>query len=269
MFVCDSLGFVILFGVSTLFVDGLLPGLFGGIIATGVGLAATISGVKGVNDWWRLSTTDSVPMDEAVGANELVQVQGHVRPSQPSNTIRSPIHDKECVAYEYKINHIVQGTGDPSIDSGSKSIPFIISDETAEILVDPTADSLSLQHERNTVTGGEEMLDQVDEEKLDVEPSVHTENSGVIKGPIELMEGTISIGEDITVVGKTNTPPESVSVAADAVMTSGVEDLTVMNDGPRTTTLKTGARGVFLLIIGLLLSITGLTAFVTTITGLV
>ncbi|WP_162991364.1 hypothetical protein [Halostella salina] len=269
MFVCDSPGFLSLLGVFILSVDGLLPGLFGGIIATGVGLAATIGGVRGVNDWWRLSITDSVPMDEAVVANELVQVQGHVRPSHPNNTIRSPIQDKECVAYDYKINQIVQGPGDPSIDAGIESTPFIISDETAEILIDPTADSLSLQHERKTVTGGEEMLEQVAEEKLDLEPSVHTGDSGVIKDRIELMEGTISIGENITVVGKPNTTPESVSVDADAVMTPEVEDLTVMNDDPGTTTLKTGVRALFLLIIGLLLSSIGVTAFVTTITGVV
>jgi hypothetical protein len=208
-------------------------------------------------------------MDEAVVADELVQVQGHVRPSQPSNTIRSPIRDEECVAYEYKINHQVQGTGDPSIDSGIESTPFIISDKTAEILVAPTADSLSLQQERNTVTGGAEMLERVAEGKLDLEPSAYTGNSGVITDRIELMEGTISIGEKITVVGKTNTTPESASVDADAVMTPGVDDLTVMNDDPGTTTLKTGARGLFLLITGLLLSSMGLTAFVTNISGLV
>lgn len=267
MIVGESPRFIIRFAVRILAVDGFLPGLLGGIVATGTGLAATVSGIRGVNEWWRLSTTDSVSMDEAVSTNEPVRIRGHVRPSQTSGTLISPIQGKECVAYEYKINQQIQGTGDPSIDSGIECRTFIVSDGTTEIFVDPTEADLSLRHTRSTVTGGEEMLAQVDAERLDVEPSTHMGDTGVIKSRIELMEGALSLGERATVVGTTNPVPEGVAVDADAVMTPEGGNLTVMTAEPRTTVLRTGARGIFLLVGGLLLDIIGLTVLVTEIAG--
>jgi hypothetical protein len=246
-------------------VDESLPGLAGGIIATVLGLTAASSGAKDLTKWWRVLTTDAIPIDESVATDGVVQIKGTVRPLRSSTPVLSPIRGKECVAYEYNISHQVQGTGDPSIDAGTECHPFIVSDGTAAVYVEPSAESLSLETEITTVTGGEEMLEQVDEERLDLEPSAHTGNAGWTKDYIELVEGIISVDETITVVGNTEPAPEKE--AADAVMTSD-DSLTVATDEPRAAALRTGARGFFLLIVGFAIGLLGVSAFVTTLDNL-
>lgn len=102
-----------------------------------VGLTAMTSGAKSVRGWWRILITESMSIDEAIAANGSSQIRGRVRSTQPEGSFISPIRDKKCVAYEYTISKIVQDTGASSIDSGIKYKPFVISDGSAELLVDP------------------------------------------------------------------------------------------------------------------------------------
>ena len=271
---------------------GSLSLLFGGIIGTAVGLIAMTNGIKDVNRWWKTFTTDSVSIDEAIAADELVQIQGSVRAfssqsdSLPGNVLTSPIRNEKCVAYEYVINS--QLNDNCSIDSGGNSRPFIVSDETAEIFVDPSRESLSLNTQTKTVTGGEEMLEQIENtERVDVEPSAYTGDASSIPNPIELIEGTININETVTIVGKATQASKEVTVDANggvdmnsetitdvdvdvnAIMTPQEQHLTVMNDEPRTTALKTGARGLFILILGLPFGLIGIAAVVTSLSRLI
>jgi hypothetical protein len=247
-------------GIPILGVYGALPGVAGGVIATVIGVAATIRGVETVSDWWRLSTIDSVPLRESVATDGLVRVRGTVRSSRSDDTLVSPIRGEECVAYEYNIYHQVQGAGDPSIDAGIEYSPFIVADGTAEIYVKPTEESLSLEHETETVIG-EELPEQVDEARLDLEPSANTD-SGLFKSHIELVEGALDVGEKVTVVGKASTAPDSGAGGADGVMKPADGYLIVANDEPENAALRTGARGLFLLVLGLGLDIFGIAALV-------
>jgi hypothetical protein len=271
---------------------GSLSLLFGGIVGTAVGLIAMTNGVKDVNRWWKTFTTDSVSINEAIATDELVQIQGSVRVSSSQsdsllgNTLTSPIRNEKCVAYEYVINS--QLNDNCTIDSGGNSRPFILSDETAEIFVDPSRESLSLDTQTKTVTGGEEMLEQIENtERVDVEPSAYTGDASSIPNPIELIEGTININETVTIVGKATQVSKEVTVDADggvdmnsetitdvnvdtnAIMTPQEQHLTVMNDEPRTTALKTGARGLFILILGLPFGLIGIAALVTSLSRLI
>ncbi|WP_147439979.1 hypothetical protein [Haloarcula sp. Atlit-7R] len=257
----------VLFGALTLSVYGSLPGVAGGAIATAIGVAATIRGVENVSDWWRLFTTESVPLRESITTDGLVRVHGTVRPPQSGDTLVSPIRGEECVAYEYNITRQVQGTGDPSMDAGMEYSPFMVSDGTAEIYVNPTDESLSLNHEINTVTGSE-LLERIDEARLDLDPSAHTD-SGLFNNPVELVEGTLGVGERIHIVGKARTAPERRAAGADAVMTPKEGRLIVANDEPQSAALRTGARGLFLLVLGILLSGFGLVAFMTNVGSLI
>lgn len=256
MFLSNVFGFPIRFGISILAIAEFLPGLFGGAIATWLGLIVGKSGVKNITRCWRIRTTDAVPIAAAVRTNGLVQIQGHVRPSPSSDALISPIRNEQCVAYRYKLKYQIEGTGDGHIDSGTECDSFIISDGTRDILVDPTEDSLSLTTNTNTVAGRKEMLERVDVETVDLDASDRTEDSGIINNPVELTEGTVSVGEQITVVGEAVTAPESG--AADAVMSPEAKHLTVMNDEPENTALRTGALGAFSLIFGLIFGILGL-----------
>lgn len=133
-------------GFAVLVADGLLPGLFGGVVATGAGVAATISGVRSVSRWWRLATTESVSIPEALTTAGLVQIQGRVRPSRSGETLVSPVHDETCVVYECTIDSHLEGQGDPHIDAGIAYTSFVIADETAAIVVDPDEDAGSDGH---------------------------------------------------------------------------------------------------------------------------
>jgi len=257
----------VLLGIPILSVYGVLPGVAGGVIATVIGVAATIRGVENVGDWWRLSTIDTVPLRESVGTDGLVRVRGTVRPPRSDETLVSPIWGDECVAYEYNIYHQVQGTGDPTIDAGIEYSPFIVSDETGEIYVNHTEESLSLAHKTETVIG-EELLEQVDEARLDLEPSAN-KNSGLFKNYIELVEGTLSVGETVSIVGEARIAPESGAGSADGVMTPTEGHLIVANDEPESAALRTGARGLFLLVLGLGLDIIGIVALVANVGDLV
>ncbi|ERG94301.1 hypothetical protein [Haloquadratum walsbyi] len=264
---------IMLLGGSVLAVDGILPGLFAGIAATGVGLSLTISGIKELNRSWRIFTTDSVPIDEAVGSDELVQITG-VHPSQPSETILSPIHNQVCVAYKYEIRS--QLNDGCSIDSGTEYRPFNISDETAGVLITPTTETLSLNTQKQTVTGGREVSSEIDEEKINVDPLAEISDSGSVPNPIELIEGALSLGEQMTVVGKANPTPKTgakdtsidVDTDADAVMTPETDHLNVMNDLTGTTVLKRDTVGALFAIVGSQFTLIGLAIFISTLSSL-
>lgn len=232
-----------------------LPRLLGGAVATLAAVYGTASGVRSIGDWWKIVTTDSVTVDEAIAAGELVQIQGRVHPAQPDDTLISPILDEECVAYEYTISKVVQDSGDSSIDSGMNYRSFIISDGTARTLVDPDEDSLSLNTTTSRTTNESELTERASDERLELDPSAYISDGGVITSPIELREGTLGVDEKVTIVGKANTVPEEATTDADAVIASEEDHLTVMNDDSGSTALRKAARGAFLLILGLVLGV--------------
>ena len=242
-------------------VDGLGPGLRGGIVATVIGMIATVSGARSLLDWWRVSTTESATVREAIDTAESVQIQGRVRPLQSSDTLVSPIRNDPCVAYEYSISKTLQDAGDSTIDSGIEWQPFVVSDGTAEIRVDPSEESLEINTSTNTVGGREEMQDHVDTEKIDLDPSTDTKDSGALGNPIELIEGTLTTGEEVTIVGEASETADSVATETDvsAALTPRGGHLLVTNDEPADTALRTAARGAFLVIVGVIFDYFGLT----------
>jgi len=133
--------------------------------------------------------------------------------------------------------------------------PFIISDGTAEIRVVPDIDSLSLDMTTNRLTSNEEIVAQTDDDRISLEPAADLSGIGDSTNPIELREGTLAVGETITVVGTPNPVPDDARTDADAVMTATEAHLTVMNDDPDNTALRNAARGGFLLLLGSVLSV--------------
>jgi E3 Ubiquitin ligase. len=250
-----SFGFVMLSGGSELTVDGFLPRLLLGAGIAWIGWAAATSGLKSVRDCWGILTSESLPIDEAIATSGLVQIQGHVRPLQPDDTLTSPIFNRECVAYEYTISKVVQDSSDSSIDSDTAYRSFIITDGTGEILVDPDEDSLSLNMTTQRTTSSEELIERTDDDTLEFDPSAYTSDGGIIPKPIELREGTISLGEEITVVGEATPESEGELRDGNAVMTSGTDHLMIMNDDPGNTAMRNAARGAFLLVIGAMFGI--------------
>lgn len=107
------------------------------------------------------------------------------------------------------------------------------------------------------------MRDHVDTERVDMDSSTDSEDSGAFGNPIELIEGTLTTGEEVTIVGKASEAAESVAtdIDANAAMTSDGEQLLVTNDEPENTALRTGARGAFLVTAGLVFDYLGIIIF--------
>lgn len=112
-------------------------------------------------------------------------------------------------------------------------------------------------------------MEQTSDERLDLESSAYTSDVGELTAPIELSEGTISVGENITVVGNAIPGRADAFTDADAVMTSEEAHLTIMNDDPGNTALKKAARGGFLLILGVLFSAFGTLVLITAASNIV
>jgi hypothetical protein len=254
MFVGRFLAFMSLSGEAVLTVDGFLPKLLAGTVAAWAALYATTSGVKAIRDWWGIVASDSMPIDEAIGTSELVQIQGRVRPAKPDDAFVSPILGDECVAYEYEIRKVVQDSGRTQIDSATEYNSFIISDGVTDILVDPDKESLSLNTTTKTPSTKRSIEQKLADDRLEVDPSVYTSTLGDTTKPIEVSEGTIGVGEKITVVGKATPVPAEAVTDADAVMLSEDAHLTVMNDDSGNTALRKAGRGGFLLLFGIILA---------------
>jgi hypothetical protein len=246
-------------------VDGFLARSLLGIAVAWIGVAATRSGIRSVKDWWGILRADSMAIDEAIATDGLAQIRGRVRPTGPNGTLVSPLRDEECVAYEYSISKIVQDAGDSSIDSDVAYDPFVVSDGTAEILVEPDEASLALDTTTRRPTSEREIAERTGDERLDVDPS----GGGELTAPIELSEGTIGVGESVTVVGRASPVPEDASTDADAVVTSEDGHLTVTDDDPGDTALRKAARGGFLSILGLLFGGFGALVLVTAVSDVV
>jgi hypothetical protein len=232
--------------------DGFLFRLLLSIAIAWIGLTAMTSGVKSLKGCWEVLTTDSMSIAEAIATNEVSQIRGRVRPTQSDSALLSPLRNKQCVAYKYNISKIVQDTGRSCIDSDITYSSFIISDGTADILVNPDEGSLSLNMTANRPTSKREIMEQTADDRLEVEPSVYTSVLGDTTKPIEVSEGTIDVGEKITIVGKATPVPAEAVTNVDAVMMSEEAHLTVMNDDSGNTALRKAGRGGFLLLFGLI-----------------
>jgi hypothetical protein len=250
-------------------VDGFFARSLLGIAVAWIGVAATTSGIRSVRDWWGILRADSMAIDEAIATDGLAQIRGRVRPTGPNGTLVSPLRDEECVAYEYSISKIVQDAGDSSIDSDVAYDPFVVSDGTAEILVEPDEASLALDTTTRRPTSEREIAERTGDERLDLESSASTSGGGELTAPIELSEGTIRVGESVTVVGRASPVPEDASTDADAVVTSEDGHLTVTDDDPGDTALRKAARGGFLSILGLLFGGFGALVLVTAVSDVV
>ena len=255
---CSMLPVVVsipLSGAAVLTIDGVFPRLLLGSVIAWIGVTAMTSGAKSVTDWWMIVSTDSVSIAEAITAGDMAQIRGRVRPPRSDDTLVSPLRNKACVAYAYTVSTVVQDAGDSSIDSGSKHRPFLISDGTAALRVVPDSDSLSLDMTTNRLTTNEEIIAQTNDERLALEPAVDRSGTGDSTNPIELREGTLAVGEPVTVVGTPKPVSDDTRTDADAVMTATDAHLTVMNDDPDNAALRNAARGGLLLVLGSVLTV--------------
>lgn len=252
MFIEYAHRLALLSGGSDLTGDGFLPNLLLGVVVAWIGWVAATSGFESVREWWTILRSESLSIDAALATGGLVQLQGRVRPLHPDATLTSPIRNRECVAYEYTISKVVQDSGESSLDADTAYRSFVLTDGTGEILVDPDEASLSLTTTTERTTKTEVIRERTADASVEFDPAAAIADDGTIPKPIEFREGTISPGEEVTVVGKATPVSEEVPGDANAVMTAETDQLTVMTDPPGNTAMRNAARGVFLLVLGAL-----------------
>lgn len=128
-----------------------------GLVIAGIGIAGVFTGAKSLRRWQQVSADDPVSIRDAITESGTVEIEGDVRPHD--STLESAHFEKECVAYEYKIERrrsrsSKSGSNSSwqTVDSGQASRPFIVEDESERAYVDPDGASFSLESERTRKT---------------------------------------------------------------------------------------------------------------------
>lgn len=166
--------------------------IIGGVVFTVFGLIGVYFGYKYLSRWYFISSTDSVSIRDSVVTDNVVSISGSATPVQDELLV-SPITDEECLAYEYHVKQRKSGGKNMMLDTGSDSQAFIIDDGTAKAYI--SADEVDITKER---------IMDVNENEL--QESVITKPS--LTGGRGYEEGTIKPGEEVFVVGSTNSTNE-------------------------------------------------------------
>ena len=92
--------------------------------------------------------------------------------------------------------------------------------------------------------------EQIDDSRIEVEPTSYRLALGETTRPVELTEETINTGEKITITGKTTPASKRAITNVDAVITSEEGHLTVMDDDARNVAKRKARQGALGLILG-------------------
>lgn len=92
--------------------------------------------------------------------------------------------------------------------------------------------------------------EQIDDSRIEVEPTSYRLALGETTRPVELTEETINTGEKITIIGKTTPASKRAITNVDAVITSEEGHLTVMDDDARNVAKRKARQGALGLILG-------------------
>lgn len=159
---------------------------------------------------------------------------------QYEDEIVSPFTGTECLALAYEVEEqrtTDKGTTWVEIDSGRAAVPFLLEDETASVLVDPSKVRLGLDTSATIeVDGGDrppariqEFIDQTD----DVDSEERTWDLKIIE---------LKVGDDRRYIERRLDPGESVTVFGDVHSESGINT----RAGQVNAVLKAGTHPLIL-----------------------
>ncbi|MFC5135023.1 MULTISPECIES: GIDE domain-containing protein [Haloferacaceae] len=173
---------------------GLALAGVGGVL----GVYLVIWGVNGLRRTVAVWASDPIPVGEAGLADGTIEVEGTAEPL--SGTLRSPYDDAECLAYSYSKKRKEREKNEDgeyetewrTLDSGGDSIPFLVSDDTGSIPVDPAAATLGLDTEYNSRRGDIKRT----ESRIDPGDGVH-----VIGQKVPAVEADADLGDARAYIG--------------------------------------------------------------------
>lgn len=192
-----------------------------GLVLGAVGLWLLADGIGDVIVWRRLRRSD------AAAAYDLqagpVELEGTA--SVFDTTLPAPFREAETLVYEYDVERYRpddDGSDWETVDSGTVGVPFVLTCDGVEIVVDPTGAELLLErHDRIDLAGDEEPTGALARFVRDNEEVTHRAGSLTL-GPISLTTGTrhrftasrLDPGETVYVAG-TLTPAYDASLRTD------------------------------------------------------
>ncbi|MFC4447878.1 hypothetical protein [Halorussus aquaticus] len=102
-----------------------------------LGVYGVFLGLRDLSTYFRyIRGLDENPLDEIRHHDQLQEMSGRVSPRE--ETLTAPFSRSESVAYEYKIREVNQNGATVSLDSGTVTVPFEISDRNDNaVLVRP------------------------------------------------------------------------------------------------------------------------------------
>lgn len=168
----------------------LLPDLFLAAFAL-PGLFVLAYGLREGLVGYRLHATDPTPIADLANVSGPVEVTGTARPRD--GTIEAPLTGTPCLAYGWRVTERRRdGDGDTTwttVASGNSSVPFLVDDGVASVLVDPANADLRLAEAREIRVGGGERPPEAVRSFVEREPDVGPEYREFSVGPFDLSSG--------------------------------------------------------------------------------
>ena len=212
-----------------------------GVILFILGVFTTYSGYSKLVIWKQFYSRNQISIQEGIETDDVVQIRGKVKPTD-SGTLTSPFNNEECVAYEYDIKRRTQGEI-RDLDHGMEHTPFIIDDGTATAYVSPTNGDISIA-----------LCERVDISSDDVPSEIHDNRS--LKGKRAYREGTITVGEQATVIGSLTQRSSHTSAASAEITANGGERI-ISNESPTEASIPLLKKGAPMVFIGVLFILIG------------
>ncbi|QAU11923.1 hypothetical protein EKH57_03700 [Halorubrum sp. BOL3-1] len=130
-----------------------------GVVAAILGVYLVLWGVIGFRRAIAVWRSDPVPIGEAYRSDGTIEVEGTAE--ELSRTLRSPYDNARTLAYSYSKKRKEREQNEDgeyetewkTLDSGGESAPFLVTDDTGSVPVDPAAATLGLDTEYSNRTG--------------------------------------------------------------------------------------------------------------------
>jgi hypothetical protein len=166
------------FSILSAGIGGLTNGELVAAALFGVGgIVALWWGTRTVTDGYEMWSHEPIEAAAVESASGVVEVTGTAE--QLDETIVAPYTETECFAHEYEtkvkehddVGHDDEDTGPEwrTVDHGSDEVPFVVTDGSGEVAVDPAGSELSMETESITNSTQRRRT----EERLDPGETVH------------------------------------------------------------------------------------------------
>lgn len=166
-------------------------------------------------------------------------------------SVQSPFTGTDCLALEYEVQEL-RSTGKSvswvAIDSGRAAVPFLLEDESASVLVDPTRVRLGLDRsDVIEVDGGDRPprgIREFIERSADVDSEERTLDLKVVELNVgndrRYIEHRLEPGESVTVFGnaRSESGTSTRSGQVNAVVSAGAHPLVLSETTPYRTILR-------------------------------